>query len=60
MLTDPSAYAAMANAINPYGDGNAADRTVLAVDRFLDGSGHVEEFDPLGDPAEDGSEQGVA
>jgi UDP-N-acetylglucosamine 2-epimerase (non-hydrolysing) len=60
MLTDPSAYAAMANAINPYGDGHAAHRTVLAVDRFLDGSGHVDEFDYRGEPALDGTEQVVA
>jgi UDP-N-acetylglucosamine 2-epimerase (non-hydrolysing) len=28
LLTDPEAYAAMANAVNPYGDGKAADRIV--------------------------------
>ena len=60
MLTDSSAYAAMANAINPYGDGLAARRTVRAVDRFLAGSGEVDEFEPLVGAAADGSEQDVA
>ena len=31
LLTDPGAYAAMANAVNPYGDGRAADRAVAAL-----------------------------
>lgn len=60
MLTDSSAYAVMANAINPYGDGAAALRTVRAVDRFLDGSGNVDEFDPLAGLPVDGPERGVA
>lgn len=31
LLTDPAAYAAMAGAINPYGDGRAAHRSVAAL-----------------------------
>jgi UDP-N-acetylglucosamine 2-epimerase (non-hydrolysing) len=31
LLTDPAAYAAMASAINPYGDGRAAPRAVAAL-----------------------------
>ena len=31
LLTDPAAYAAMANAVNPYGDGRAAQRAVAAL-----------------------------
>jgi UDP-N-acetylglucosamine 2-epimerase (non-hydrolysing) len=31
LLTDPAAYAAMAGAINPYGDGHAARRSVAAL-----------------------------
>jgi UDP-N-acetylglucosamine 2-epimerase (non-hydrolysing) len=31
LLTDPAAYAAMANAVNPYGDGRAAERAVAAL-----------------------------
>ncbi|SQD98720.1 MULTISPECIES: non-hydrolyzing UDP-N-acetylglucosamine 2-epimerase [unclassified Parafrankia] len=37
LLDDPVAYAAMAEAINPYGDGQAARRTVAAIaHRFSD------------------------
>lgn len=35
LLHDPAAYRAMARASNPYGDGRAAERTVLALGRFL-------------------------
>jgi UDP-N-acetylglucosamine 2-epimerase (non-hydrolysing) len=35
LLTDPTAYAAMARAHNPYGDGRAAGRVVDACLRFL-------------------------
>ena len=31
LLTEPAAYAAMANAVNPYGDGRAAERSVAAL-----------------------------
>ncbi|MBR7742603.1 UDP-N-acetylglucosamine 2-epimerase (non-hydrolyzing) [Phycicoccus sp. BSK3Z-2] len=31
LLDDPAAYAAMANAVNPYGDGRAAERSVAAI-----------------------------
>jgi UDP-N-acetylglucosamine 2-epimerase (non-hydrolysing) len=40
LIDDASAYEAMANAVNPYGDGHAAERIVARVERFLDsGSG---------------------
>lgn len=35
LLDDPLAYDAMANAVNPYGDGHAADRIVARIERFL-------------------------
>jgi UDP-N-acetylglucosamine 2-epimerase (non-hydrolysing) len=35
LIDDPAAYDAMANAMNPYGDGHAAGRIVARVDRFL-------------------------
>jgi UDP-N-acetylglucosamine 2-epimerase (non-hydrolysing) len=35
LLHDDFAYRTMANAVNPYGDGDAADRTVDALERFL-------------------------
>ncbi|HSK26496.1 MAG TPA: UDP-N-acetylglucosamine 2-epimerase (non-hydrolyzing) [Jiangellales bacterium] len=45
LLHDPAAYARMATAVSPYGDGRAAARTVQAVERLLRG-GPVEEFAP--------------
>ena len=35
LLDDPVAYAAMANAVNPYGDGQAAQRAVAAIAELL-------------------------
>jgi len=35
LLSDPSAYAAMANRVNPYGDGRAAERTVAAIEHLI-------------------------
>jgi len=35
LLTDPVAYAAMATAKNPYGDGRAAERIVASIRRYL-------------------------
>ncbi|MCK4461121.1 MAG: UDP-N-acetylglucosamine 2-epimerase, partial [candidate division Zixibacteria bacterium] len=34
LLTDEKAYAAMANAVNPYGDGKACARILAACSRF--------------------------
>jgi UDP-N-acetylglucosamine 2-epimerase (non-hydrolysing) len=31
LVEEPDAYAAMANAVNPYGDGRAAERSVAAL-----------------------------
>ncbi|HKY56846.1 MAG TPA: UDP-N-acetylglucosamine 2-epimerase (non-hydrolyzing) [Aeromicrobium sp.] len=46
LLTDPDAYAAMANAVNPYGDGHAAARAVQAIEALLIGGERPEEFRP--------------
>ena len=35
LLDDAGAYAAMANAVNPYGDGRAAERSVAAIGELL-------------------------
>jgi UDP-N-acetylglucosamine 2-epimerase (non-hydrolysing) len=35
LLSDPNAYAAMANAINPFGDGHAAERILEIVQNYL-------------------------
>ncbi len=37
LLTDPNAYAAMAQASNPYGDGHAAERIVTILEGWLQG-----------------------
>jgi UDP-N-acetylglucosamine 2-epimerase (non-hydrolysing) len=37
LLSDEAAYAAMANAVNPYGEGNASDRILTACAHYLDG-----------------------
>jgi len=39
LLTDEAAHAAMANAVNPYGDGLACERIVAALERYWDGCG---------------------
>jgi UDP-N-acetylglucosamine 2-epimerase (non-hydrolysing) len=46
LLHDADAYASMANAVNPYGDGRAAERSVAAMAHFF-GLGELpEEFTP--------------
>ena len=35
LLTDTEAYARMANAVNPYGDGHACERIVRTLDAHL-------------------------
>ena len=55
LLTDAAAYAQMATAVNPYGDGHAAPRTIAAL-AYLFGVGPpVEEF---GDGSETGDGDG--
>lgn len=41
LLRDPEAYRRMAMAVNPYGDGRAAERTVTALSGFLGLSPHL-------------------
>jgi UDP-N-acetylglucosamine 2-epimerase (non-hydrolysing) len=45
LFTDPGAYAAMANAINPYGDGRAAGRVVAALAHHFGLGPAPDEFD---------------
>jgi UDP-N-acetylglucosamine 2-epimerase (non-hydrolysing) len=49
LFTDPAAYTAMANAINPYGDGRAAGRVVAALAHHFHLGPAPDEFD--GTPA---------
>jgi UDP-N-acetylglucosamine 2-epimerase (non-hydrolysing) len=46
LLTDEASYEAMANAVNPYGDGNAAARSVASIRAFLSGTAMPAEFRP--------------
>lgn len=51
LLHDQAHYASMANAVNPYGDGMAAERTVAALAAMLGSGIRATEFDPR-DPAQ--------
>ncbi len=44
LLTDQRAYWQMARAINPYGDGHAAERIVRALERHFTGAGEIVSF----------------
>jgi len=44
LLLNPKAYEAMAHAVNPYGDGHAARRSVQAIEHFFGLSTRPEEF----------------
>jgi UDP-N-acetylglucosamine 2-epimerase (non-hydrolysing) len=46
LLTDPAAYARMAHAVNPYGDGKAALRSVAAIEHFFALADRPEPFVP--------------
>jgi UDP-N-acetylglucosamine 2-epimerase (non-hydrolysing) len=52
LLHDELAYASMANAVNPYGDGRAAERTVAAITHLLGLGPRPEEFQAELPPAE--------
>lgn len=45
LLNDPVAYDAMALAVNPYGDGKAAARTVAAIAQLLGVGTRISDFD---------------
>ena len=47
LLTDFDAYAAMANAVNPYGDGLAAQRAVAAIAHYFGDGPAAEEFESV-------------
>jgi UDP-N-acetylglucosamine 2-epimerase (non-hydrolysing) len=46
LLHDEDAYCAMANAVNPYGDGRAADRSVAAMAHYFGVGERPDEFAP--------------
>lgn len=46
LLTDAEAYRRMAHAVNPYGDGRAAERAARAIEHFFGYGERAAEFDP--------------
>ncbi|HET7397096.1 MAG TPA: UDP-N-acetylglucosamine 2-epimerase (non-hydrolyzing) [Intrasporangium sp.] len=44
LATDPQHYASMANAVNPYGDGQAAARSVAAIEQLLGVGTRIPDF----------------
>jgi UDP-N-acetylglucosamine 2-epimerase (non-hydrolysing) len=46
LLEDTDHYTAMANAVNPYGDGQAARRSVEAIEHFFGFGEQPTDFDP--------------
>lgn len=50
LFDNTRAWEEMANAVNPYGDGAAVHRTILALDHLLLGADRPEEFVPTGVP----------
>jgi UDP-N-acetylglucosamine 2-epimerase (non-hydrolysing) len=46
LLTSPRAYRRMANAVNPYGDGHAAQRTVGAIEHMFGLADRPQPFEP--------------
>lgn len=46
LFDSAESYQAMANAVNPYGDGRAAARTVAAVEQLFGLGRRMEDFDP--------------
>ena len=49
LLTDRSAYDAMAKAVNPYGDGLASDRCAQSIEHFFGHSARPMDFVPGGE-----------
>ena len=46
LLDDATAYANMAHAVNPYGDGRAAERSVAAIAQLLGVGKRIADFQP--------------
>ncbi|MFN3866411.1 MAG: non-hydrolyzing UDP-N-acetylglucosamine 2-epimerase [Demequina sp.] len=46
LLDDPAAYEAMAMAVNPFGDGRAAERSVAAISAYFGEGERMVDFDP--------------
>ncbi len=46
LLDEPATYAAMAQAVNPYGDGLASGRVIAAIKAFFASGARMEDFSP--------------
>lgn len=57
LLDDPVAYEAMAKAVNPYGDGKAAARSVAAIAKLLGIGERLDDFEPEARPADPGEDE---
>jgi UDP-N-acetylglucosamine 2-epimerase (non-hydrolysing) len=44
LLNDQAYFDSMANAVNPYGDGKAAERTVAAIEQMLGIGERISDF----------------
>ncbi|MGW1497777.1 non-hydrolyzing UDP-N-acetylglucosamine 2-epimerase [Streptomyces mirabilis] len=60
LLHDREAYASMARAINPFGDGRAAERVVRAIGHWMGLCGRPDEFGSSSAPEPAGVENGLA
>jgi UDP-N-acetylglucosamine 2-epimerase (non-hydrolysing) len=47
LLSDPTAYGEMSRAVNPYGDGRAADRVTRAIEHYFDLGERPADFQPV-------------
>jgi len=47
LLDDPQAHAAMAHAVNPYGDGHATERVIAALEELVGVGFRLPEFSPV-------------
>ncbi|WP_343884016.1 UDP-N-acetylglucosamine 2-epimerase, partial [Kocuria palustris] len=50
LLHNPAIYTSMANAVNPYGDGRAAERTVAAIAHMFGLGERLPDFNPEAKP----------
>lgn len=50
LLDDVDAYEQMANAVNPYGDGNGAERAIAAISQLTGVGKRIDEFAPVIEP----------
>ena len=57
LLEDEAAYKAMANAVNPYGDGQGSQRSIAAIEQLFELGERLTDFEPMPKSAELSNEQ---